>query len=46
MLPIPFPNIPNELIFPPYVGASREDALLEFWTGADAETTPCLSPGL
>ena len=29
-----------------YVGTSGEDALLEFWTGADAETAPCLSPRL
>jgi hypothetical protein len=26
--------------------ASEKDALLEFWTGADAETAPCLSPPL
>jgi hypothetical protein len=30
----------------PYVGASREDALVEFWTEADAETAPCLYPRL
>jgi hypothetical protein len=26
--------------------ASEKDALLEFWTGADAETAQCLSPPL
>ena len=28
-----------------YVGASGEDALLEFWTGADEVPAPCLPLG-